>query len=84
MTEEKIKLIESYSLEDAMKRLDVVVTEMSTDGLKLEAALELYEEGVALVRICSMELDRVERKINMIKMSADGEIVETPFDATNA
>ena len=81
MTEEKIRQIEAYSLEEAMKRLEAVVAEMSADGLSLEKALALYEEGVALVRICNTELETAERKINMLKMSADGEVAEAPFDA---
>ena len=81
MTEEKIKQIEAYSLEEAMKRLETVVAEMSADSLSLENALSLYEEGVALVRICNAELEAAERKINMLKMSADGEVTEVPFDA---
>lgn len=81
MTEEKIRQIEAYSLEEAMKRLEAVVAEMSAEGLSLEKALSLYEEGVALVRICNTELETAERKINMLKMSADGEVAEAPFDA---
>lgn len=81
MTEEKMRQIEAYSLEEAMKRLEAVVSEMSADGLSLEKALSLYEEGVALVRICNTELETAERKINMLKMSADGEVSEAPFDA---
>lgn len=81
MTEEKIRQIEAYSLEEAMKRLEAVVAEMSAEGLSLEKALALYEEGVALVRICNTELETAERKINMLKMSADGEVAEAPFDA---
>lgn len=81
MTEEKMRQIEAYSLEEAMKRLEAVVAEMSADGLSLEKALALYEEGVALVRICNTELETAERKINMLKMSADGEVAEAPFDA---
>ena len=81
MTEEKIRQIEAYSLEEAMKRLEAVVAEMSAEGLSLEKALALYEEGVALVRICNTELETAERKINILKMSADGEVAEAPFDA---
>ena len=81
MTEEKMRQIEAYSLEEAMKRLEAVVSKMSAEGLSLEKALSLYEEGVALVRICNTELETAERKINMLKMSADGEVAEAPFDA---
>ena len=78
---EKIKDIEKYDLETAMTRLDNVVDALSKEGASLEEALALYEEGVALVRHCNAKLEAVERKINVLKMTADGEVTEEPFDA---
>ena len=77
---EKIKDIEKYDLETAMTRLDDVVDALSKEGASLEEALALYEEGVALVRHCNAKLEVVERKINVLKMTADGEVTEEPFD----
>ena len=68
-------------LESAMKRLDQVVNELSEQNVKLERSLALYEEGVALVRYCSSKLESVERKIEALRMTEDGEIVKVPFDA---
>jgi exonuclease VII small subunit len=42
--------------------------------------LSLYEEGVALVKIASARLEDAERRINVLKLSADGEPVKEPFD----
>jgi exodeoxyribonuclease VII small subunit len=78
MAENKIN---NMDLESAMKRLDQVVNELSEQNVKLERSLALYEEGVALVRYCSSKLESVERKIEALRMTEDGEIVKVPFDA---
>lgn len=67
-------------LEEALSRLDGVVRALDSDKLELEESLRLYEEGVGLVRVCHERLSAAERRINALRISADGEIVEAPFD----
>ena len=55
---------------------------MSRENVSLDESLTLYEEGVALVRLCNSKLDTAQRKINELRMTADGEIVTIPFDAS--
>lgn len=74
------KKIDNIDLEEAMKRLDKITDELSKEGVKLEDALGLYEEGVKLVRLCNKKLDDTERKIKMLRMSADGEMIERDLD----
>lgn len=74
------KKIEYKDLESAMKRLDEVVAELSSENISLEASLSLYEEGVALVKIANARLEDAERRINVLKLSADGEPIKEPFD----
>ncbi len=77
--------LENISFEDAMKRLDKITEELSAEGVELDKALALYEEGVKLARICNAKLEDTERKIKILQMSADGEITERDFcaDANN-
>ncbi len=63
-----------------MKRLDEVSERLSAENVSLEDSLLLYEEGVALVKHCNAQLEAVERKISILKMSSDGEIEVKPFD----
>ena len=81
MSENKIKDIEKMDLESAMKRLEVVVEAMSRKNVSLEDSLALYEEGVALVRVCTAKIDGVERRINELRTTGDGEVVSVPFAA---
>ncbi len=82
MTEEMNKEIQEYDLETAMKRLEQVSEKLSRENVGLAESLALYEEGVALVKRCTAELDAVERKINILKMSSDGEVSEQSFDTS--
>ncbi|MBE6593896.1 MAG: exodeoxyribonuclease VII small subunit, partial [Ruminococcaceae bacterium] len=43
---------DNFNFEDAMKRLDKITEELSREGVELEKALALYEEGVKLARAC--------------------------------
>lgn len=81
---EKKKITEDkpMELESAMRRLNEVVAKLSGDGVELEEALALYEEGVSLVRMCNEQLENARRKINRIRLNSDGEITEEPFDTS--
>ena len=76
MNENKEK---NANFEDSMKRLEKITEELSKDGVKIEDALSLYEEGVGLVRECNNILETTERKIKMLQVSANGEITEIDF-----
>ena len=73
--------IGEQSLEALMTRIDEIAAQLGRDDVSLEQSLELYEEGVSLIRICNEKLGAAERKIKMLKMSAGGEIEETDFSA---
>jgi exodeoxyribonuclease VII small subunit len=66
-------------LEEAMKRLDEVVSLLEREGADLEESLRLYEEGVRLVALCTAKLSDAERKIRLLRVNADGELCEEPF-----
>ena len=75
---------DNFNFEDAMKRLDKITEELSREGVELEKALALYEEGVELARACNAKLEDTERKIKMLQISASGELVEEDFAANEA
>ena len=71
------KNIAEQSLEALMKRIDEIAKRLGGEDISLEESLALYEEGVSLIRICNDKLSVAERKIKMLKISADGEVVES-------
>ena len=82
MADKADKKIEYGDLESVMKRLDEVVAELSAENVSLERSLSLYEEGVALVKTASARLEDAQRKVNMLRVGADGEVDEVPFDTS--
>ncbi len=67
------------SFEDSLARLEEVVRLLEGGSLSLEASLELYEEGVGLIRHCSTELEKTEAKIKILQSSGEGSIVAFDF-----
>ncbi|MBQ1975984.1 MAG: exodeoxyribonuclease VII small subunit, partial [Clostridia bacterium] len=39
-------------------------------------SLSLYEEGVALVRLCNARLDNAEQRVKIISFTENGEVIE--------
>lgn len=69
----------NIGFEAAMERLEKIVSELSREGITLDESLSLYEEGVALAKICNIRLEDTERRIKMLQISRDGEIEEIDF-----
>lgn len=74
----------NMSFEKAMERLEEICENLSRDGVSLENALELYEEGIKIAKICNGRLDESERKIKMLRLSDDGEVAEIDFPTTDS
>ncbi len=71
------------SFESSLKRLDEIVKALEGGSADLDAALELYEEGVSLVRLCGKMLDDAEKKIKLLQSDEDGNISEKDFNIDN-
>ena len=70
---------DGMKLADALARLDQVVAALDRESTDLEESLKLYEEGVRLVALCQSKLTDAERKIQILKMTPDGEVAEEDF-----
>lgn len=60
------------NFEQAMKRLEDIVTALERGEAPLEEALALFEEGSKLLRQCTGMLDKAEQKVT--KLTATGEV----------
>ncbi len=63
-------------IDEDIKKLDEVAKKMETGDLPLEKTLELFNEGIQLVRKCTKSLQEAELKVKEILESANGELVE--------
>ena len=71
--------IDGLSFEDAIRRLGEIAGELERGGADLEGSLALYEEGIKLVRHCNKTLEDAERRVKLLGVSADGDLVEGDF-----
>lgn len=55
------------TFEQAMKRLDEISTSLSGDTLSLDMSLELYAEGVKLIKLCSEKLSQATLTVKSIE-----------------
>ncbi|GGE10410.1 hypothetical protein GCM10011571_09640 [Marinithermofilum abyssi] len=70
--------LEKLPFEQAMERLEEVVDRLENGDVSLEEAIQLYEEGMRLSRICGEKLDKVEQQMEML-VQENGEWVKKPF-----
>ena len=67
--------------EEALKKLEENVEQLETGDLQLEKALEVFENGIKMSRICSKKLEEAEQKVELLLgVSNDGEAQTTLFD----
>lgn len=60
------------TFESDLTRLDAIVAELERNGLPLDRALQLFEEGVARVRSASDQLSQAEGQVQQLLEQADG------------
>jgi len=60
--------------EEDVKRLEEIAGKIERGDLGLEQTIELFEEGIKLVKECQKFLNQTELKVN--KLLEDGESVE--------
>jgi exodeoxyribonuclease VII small subunit len=72
------------TFEEDVARLEAIAAELGTDGVALDRALELFEEGVARLRRASAELVRVESQVALLVEQVDGVFALRPLPETGA
>lgn len=68
------------TFESELARLEAIVEELQDDGVELDAALRLFEEGVRRLRAVTGRLATAEAKIKLLTEDEEG-FGLTDFDA---
>jgi len=71
------------SFEKALEELEDIVAKLEQGGLSLDESLGLFEKGVKLSRYLRKELDRAEKKIEILLKDSSGELKAEAFDSEN-
>ena len=72
------------TFEEAMDRLEQIVSEIETEGLGLERQFELFSEGMALARFCDAKLTDVQKSVDVVLKDTSGEWKTAPFASGDA
>ncbi|QJD82301.1 exodeoxyribonuclease VII small subunit [Cohnella herbarum] len=71
----------ALTFEQAMETLETIVAKLESGDVPLETAIELFQEGMSLSRLCGQKLEQVERRIETL-VEGDGGFQRKPFVAT--
>ncbi len=63
---------ERLNFEDALSRLEEIVSELEDESIPLEDSIELYEEGIKLSNICTETLEQAESRIEKVHEKHNG------------
>ena len=61
------------SVEAQLRRLEAIVDQLAGDGIELDAALKLFEEGVGRLRAVTARLAEAEAQVKTLVEESDGE-----------
>ena len=68
---------QEISFEEAMEKLEALVEKLEGGDVPLEKAINYYQDGMKLSKLCSEKLNRVETQMQQI-VNENGEF--EPFD----
>jgi len=74
----------SVPFEEALKKLETIVSAMEGEDLPLETLLSKYEEGTRLARVCQEKLAEAELKIQQLEKTAAGELKLKPVSLSDS
>lgn len=66
--------------EEAMQRLDAIVSALESGEIGIEDSIAKYEEAMNLAAQCRQILDEAEQRIQQIQMNAAGKPEAVPFE----
>ncbi len=68
------------SFEEALGELKVIIEKLEGGNLSLEESLTLFAKGTQLINLCYKKLNEVEKRIEILVESANGEVLQKEFD----
>ncbi len=66
-------MTEPATFEDALEILEDSVARLETGDLKLEEALQIFEQGVGASRACARWLDQTRKRVQVLTTDEQGD-----------
>lgn len=64
--------MENITFEQAMNRLEEIVSALENNQISLEKSVELFQKGIQLTKLCNDKLEGIENKV--AKILVDGKL----------
>lgn len=61
-----------FSLEENFARLEETIEKLESDHIPLEEAFKAYSEGMAILKVCNDQIDKVEKQV--LKLTEEGQL----------
>lgn len=74
----------TMTFEKALAELDAIVAKLEKEGTSLNDSLALFEKGIKLARFLRTELDKAERKVEILLKDEKGGMKAEEFEAGEA
>ncbi|HUT08389.1 MAG TPA: exodeoxyribonuclease VII small subunit [Candidatus Latescibacteria bacterium] len=74
----------NLTFEKALADLEQIVAKLEKGGIALNESLALFEKGVKMARFLRGELDKAERKVEILLKDDKGNLKAEEFDAEDA
>lgn len=71
--------MKDIKFEDALKKLENIVSDLEAGDLSLDDSLKKYEEGIKLSKFCSKKLDEAQKKVEILIKKDGKELEAAPF-----
>jgi exodeoxyribonuclease VII small subunit len=72
--------MKNMSFEKALAELEAIVGKLEAGELSLDESLAVFEKGVEMARFLRTELEKAEKKVEILLKDAEGKIQPEPFD----
>lgn len=66
------KKTKALTYEEAVKRLEEIVSKMEDPDTSLDTSLSLYKEGIELAKLCEEKLNDAEGEVAVLKKTSKG------------
>jgi len=70
--------IAAMSFEDALAELEGIVRRLESGQVKLDDAIQSYERGAQLKRLCEKKLNEAQQRVDRIVIAPDGAVTAEP------
>ena len=68
------------NFEESLKELELIADKLEAGEVSLDESIKLFESGMKLSKSCQKLLENAEKKVSLLTVDENGEIVKEEFD----